>query len=87
MIEHYESGGGSSSDSAADSDRSAAKIIVSRDKPRGVTNDKRFILNDLESALRIAKDGDTIFLEDGVYAPLGTTSPEKSQVLIINEFN
>ncbi len=38
----------------------------------------RFTLNDLESALRIAKDGDVIFLEDGIYAPNSDNSNNKT---------
>lgn len=47
-------------------DRASAKIIVQNGGPRGYV-DGQFRVQDLESALRIAKDGDMIFLEPGVY--------------------
>ena len=48
--------------------RSRAKIIVDANRQKGMTNDKtQFVVNDIDSALRIAKDGDVIFLEEGTY--------------------
>ena len=52
-----------------DAERKAAKIVVGENLEKGVSEDGRFRLNDLESALRIAKDGDVIFLEAGSYSP------------------
>ena len=48
--------------------RLRAKIIVDGNREKGLINNKtQFIVNDIESALRIAKDGDLIFLEEGTY--------------------
>ena len=48
--------------------RLTAKIIVDRNRQKGVVHGKtQFVVNDVDSALRIAKDGDTIFLEEGTY--------------------
>lgn len=39
---------------------------------------QQFILNDLDSALRVAKEGDKIFLEEGTYTP-PTSGPESEK--------
>merc|ERR1719323_730628 len=52
----------------SDCNRSRAKIIVDLRRSKGVINDKtQCVVNDIDSAIRIAKDGDTIFLEEGAY--------------------
>ena len=49
--------------------RSRAKIIVDANREKGMINGKtQFVVNDIDSALRIAKDGDVIFLEEGTYS-------------------
>ena len=49
--------------------RSNAKIVVDANRKKGMINNKtQFVVNDIDSALRIAKDGDTIFLEEGTYS-------------------
>ena len=49
--------------------RAKAKIIVDMNRKKGLINDKtQFVVNDIDSALRIAKDGDIIFLEEGTYS-------------------
>merc|ERR1719510_359178 len=48
--------------------RLKAKIIVDRNQTKGVDHGKtQFVVNDIETALKIAKNGDTIFLEEGEY--------------------
>jgi hypothetical protein len=78
MLEHFEGEGGSDDEISAD--RAAARIVVDETSAtRGVCNGQ-FLLNDLESALRIAKSGDVIFLEAGTYSP--KSSPENSDVSV-----
>ena len=48
--------------------RTQAKIIVDVNREKGMINGKtQFVVNDIDSALRIAKDSDKIFLEEGTY--------------------
>lgn len=70
LIESYEKGGDMK---GVPEDRAKANIIVSQQREKGFEKGQ-FILNDLVTALRIAKNGDTIFLEEGTYTN-GTMDP------------
>ena len=63
----------------------SAKIVVDPVARRGVL-DGQFFVNDLESALRIAKNGDTIFIEEGSYS--GRTLRQQSgNMKMVTEIN
>lgn len=49
-------------------DRADARIRVSPWDKHGYVNEQ-FVVNDLQTALTMAKDGDLIFLEEGTYKP------------------
>ena len=66
-------------------DRLSAKIVVDPVARRGVL-DGQIIVNDLELALRIAKNGDIIFIEEGTYS--GRTIRQQSgNMKLVTEFN
>jgi len=78
MVELYESDEASQMDE--DEERLNAKIVVSVRQKKGVLSGKRFLVNDLASALRIAKDGDGIFLDEGIYRPPEAIDASKKAV-------
>jgi len=65
MLSYMDEGGGEEEDVAAD--RSSATVVVSKEGVRGRV-DGQFRVQDLESALRLVRQGGTIFLEAGDYA-------------------
>ena len=66
-------------------DRASARIIVDPVARRGVVNEQ-FFVNDLDSGLRIAKNGDVIFIEEGNYS--GRTLRQQSgNMKMVTEIN
>lgn len=75
MKDYYEEDGSTPEHIAMD--REAARIIVNL-KGEKVVRDDKFYVTDLPTALKLAKDGQTIFLENGTYSPSAESSDSKT---------